>query len=163
MADETIENNDSEIVVEKETSKENETTLTVDDYRKLEAEKNELEQKNKKLYARLKKEEEEKSSASKPLVNDNSQVTQELARLKLQVEHGISDPEAVDFIMKNGGAEALKNPYIKGTIDSMLQQKKAEAGAVEDDSGASLIDKKYTKEQLKNMSSDELEKLLPHV
>ncbi|MGI9118407.1 MAG: hypothetical protein ACR2IQ_02570 [Minisyncoccia bacterium] len=139
-----------------------ETTLTVDDYNKLLEEKKALEEANKKLYARVKK-----SSENKPLVNnqptqDNSQVTQELARLKLRVEHGISDPEAIDFIMKNGGEKALENPYIKGTVDAMVSQKTTEKAVVSEESGYSTMDKKYSNDELKNMSSDDLEKLLPH-
>ena len=138
-----------------------EVTLTVDDYRKLEAEKEELEEKNKKLYARLKK---EQSSDKKPLVETQStSIPQtEFARLKLKVDYGITDPEALDFVLKNGGEEALKNPFIKQTIDNMITQKKAEQAAVAEESGKSEVDKKYTTEQLKSLPSEELEKILPH-
>jgi polynucleotide 5'-kinase involved in rRNA processing len=64
--------------------------------------------------------------------------------------------------MKNGGEKALDNPYIKGTIDTMLQQKKAEAAVISDETGKSEIERKYSTNQLKGMSSEELEKLLPH-
>lgn len=162
MNEDINENIDSQNDAQNETVDTNETTLTVDDYNKLKAEKEALEEANKKLYARVKK-----SSENKPLVNthaqqDNSQVNQELARLKLKVDHGITDSEAIDFIMKNGGEEALKNPYIKGTIDTMIQQKKAEQAVVSEESGKSEVDRKYSNEQLKAMPSDELEKVLPH-
>ena len=157
MDEEKIENNDSENVEQNETV--NETTLTVDDYNKLLEEKKALEEKNKQLYARVKK-----SSESKPLAEkQNTGIDQaEFTRLKLKVDYNISDPDALDFVMKNGGEEALKNPYIKKTIDNMLEQKKAEQAAEIGDSGKSDFEKKYSTEQLKSMSVEELEKILPH-
>lgn len=155
MANEEIEKVDSEITTET-----GEVQLTVDDYRKLEAEKIELEEKNKKLYARLKKEEAAKPT---PLVDANtSQVNQELIRLRLKVDHGISDPDAIDFIMKNGGEKAMENPYVKGAVETIMQQKKAEQAVVAEDSDKSDIMKKHTVQELKNMPSTELEKILPH-
>lgn len=164
MAEEETEVIDSQDDTQNDTEDTNKTQLTVDDYNKLLEEKKALEDKNKKLYARIEKE-KNKASENKPLVHspqDNSHVTQELARLKLKVDHGISDPEAIDFIMKNGGEKALENPYIKGTIDAMIQQKKAESAVISDDSGISIADKHYTDAELKAMPAEELEKLLPH-
>ncbi len=163
-----MENTNTEVIdsqddVQTQTEETNETTLTVDDYRKLETELAESKKRESKLFERVKK--QEKSSENKPLVNvqqDNSKVTEELARIRLKLDHGISDPEALDFIMKNGGEKALENPYIKGTIDTMIAQKKAEAGAVSEDSGKSEVFKKHTPAELKAMSSDELEKIMPH-
>lgn len=141
-----------------------ETTLTVDDYNKLMAEKLELEKKNKQLYARIKKSEEESSDKKTALVETQSSNVdnEKLTRLELKVDHGISDPEAVDFVMKNGGPEALKNPYIKAAVDQILTQKKTEAAIVQEEAGKSEIEKKYTTAQLKSMSSEDLEKILPH-
>jgi hypothetical protein len=158
METEKIENVNSE-TTQNETV--NNTTLTVDDYNKLMAEKLELEKKNAKLYARLKKDEE--SSVEKPLVDTKTpQMAQELTRLKLRVEHGIDDPEALDFIMKNGGEDALKNEYMKKAVETILTQKKAEKASVDGDNSKSEFEKKYSTEQLRSMSSEELEKILPH-
>lgn len=156
MENEQIENLDSQI---EETQ--DEVQLTVDDYRKLEAEKAALEEKNRKLYARLKKEE---SSDKKPLVETQkpSYSDTEFTRLKLKVDYGISDPDALDFIIKNGGEKALENPYIKQTIDNIVTQKKAEQASVYEESGKSEVEKKYSTDQLKSMPSEELEKILPH-
>jgi len=162
MEEEKIENIDSTNDEENKTSEPNGTTLTVDDYKKLEAEKIALEEKNAKLYARLKKEESSKKEAQ-PLAKSEPGVNPtEFTKLKLKVDHGITDPEAIDFIMKNGGEEALKNPYIKKTIDTMIEQKRAESAVIDGDNGKSEIDKKYTQDQLKSMSAEELEKILPH-
>jgi hypothetical protein len=149
------ENDNSEIIEPTET----ETTLTVDDYNQVKAELEAEKAKNAKLYARVKK-----SSDLKPSVEtqQNSELTTELTKLKLKVDHGITDPDAIEFVMKNGGEKALDNPYIKGTIDTMLQQKKAEAAVISDETGKSEIERKYSTNQLKGMSSEELEKLLPH-
>jgi len=160
MEEDKKEVNDSKDIEQKETADTNATTLTVDDYKKLEAEKVALEDKNAKLYARLKKQ-EESSKVAQPLKETGVNPT-EFTKLKLKVDFGITDPEAIDFILKNGGEEALKNPYIKKTIDNMIEQKRVEAAQVEGDTGKSEIDKKYTQDQLKSMSAEELEKILPH-
>lgn len=165
MTDEEKEVIDSQDDTQNDTEDTNKTTLTVDDYNRVVAERDAEKARNAKLYARIEKD-KQKSLDNKPLVQspqDNSHVTQELARLKLKVDHGISDPEAIDFIMKNGGEKALENPYIKGTIDAMIQQKKAESAVISDDTGISIADKHYSDAELKAMPSEELEKLLPHV
>lgn len=135
------------------------TTLTVDDYNKLLKEKQDLEEANKKLYARVKK-----SSDNKPLVEThvNPELTTEITRLKLKVDHNITDPEAIDFVMRNGGEEALKNPYITQALDGMAKQKKAEQAVIDDEAGGSTTTKRQTLSQLKDMSVEELEKTLPH-
>ena len=136
-------------------------TLTVDDYNRVAAELEAEKTKNAKLYARVKK-----AETAKPLEKvthePSPELSTKLTKLELQVTHGITDPEAIDFIMKNGGEEALKNPYIKKTIENMLEQKRAEAAQVAEDSQKSDFERKMTKEQMKGMSSEELEKILPH-
>lgn len=162
MENNTNENIDSSIdETEVTTDTNGEVTLTVDDYNAVVAERDAEKAKNAKLYARLKKE-----TISKPLEKVSSQtispdVSQKLARLELQVA-GITDPEAIDFILKNGGQEALKNPYVKKTVDNILDQKKAEQAQITDESNKSDFQRKTTPEQLKAMSSEEMEKLLPH-
>lgn len=136
------------------------TKLTVDDYNKLMKEKEELEEKNKKLYARLNK---KPSETAKPLVETpNAEISKEINELRLKVDYGISDPEAIAFITKNGGIKAMENPFVKQTVDNMLSQKKSESAAVAEDNGKSEIEKKYTIDQLRSMPLEELEKILPH-
>lgn len=160
MEPEIIVNDDTQIV-------ETETTLTVDDYNRVVSERDaekaknaDLEQKNKQLYARATK----KSSDATPLVETraNPELTTEITRLKLKVDHGITDPDAIDFVMKNGGEEALKNPYITQALDGIAKQKKAEQAVIDDEAGGSTTSKHQTLNQLKDMSVEELEKTLPH-
>ena len=155
MEPEIIENDNSEIV---ETT-EPETTLTVDDYNKLKAEKEALEQKNAQLYARIKKSSDTKPLAETPV---NPELTADITRLKLKVDHGITDPDAIDFVMKNGGEEALKNPIVKEAIEAIAKQKKAEQAVIDDEAAGSTTSKRQTIAQLKDMSVEELEKTLPH-
>lgn len=159
MAEETFENEDSINFDENETHTENETELTVDDYNKLKAEKEALEASNKKLYARLKKSSDVKPSVEK---QDTGIDQAEFTRLKLKVDYGITDSDALDFVMKNGGEAAMKNPLVKSAIDGLIAQKKAEQAASISDDGKSEFDRKYTQDQLRNMSAEELEKILPH-
>jgi len=151
---ENINSQNDEVVVE-------ETTLTVDDYNRVKEELEAEKAKNAKLYARVQK---EKKVESQPLakVNETGISSAEFTRLKLKVDFGISDPEALDFVMKNGGEKALENPYIKKTIDTMLEQKRAEQAVVSGSDGQSEVEKKFTQGQLKDMSAEELEKILPH-
>jgi len=161
MEDTKTENTDSEIVTDAPADT-GEVTLTVDDYNAVVAERDAEKAKNAKLYARLKKSETSKPLEKAPTTTQSPEVSQELARLKLKVDYDIKDPDAIDFIMKNGGEEALKNPFIKQTIDNMLTQKKTEQAQVSEESQKSDFERKVTVEQMKNMSVEELEKALPH-
>lgn len=77
---------------------------------------------------------------------------------------GYTKPE-VEFIMKNGGRQALedKTSYVAIALNTKREQEAAEHAASETTSGAGLseIERKYTPEQLANMSIEELEKILP--
>lgn len=79
--------------------------------------------------------------------------------LELKVE-GFSDEE-VAFLKPLGGREAMKSPHVKAAIETIRAQKKAEANIPEGDSGKSDIERKYTQEQLRGMSAEELYKILP--
>lgn len=154
-----IENTNSETVTEPTDT--GEVQLTVDDYNRVAAELEAEKAKNAKLYARLKKDQ------SKPLEKAQTQtqspeLSQELTRMKLKVDYDIKDNDAIDFIMKNGGEEALKNPYVKASVDAMLQQKRSEAAQIAEDSQKSDFERKVTLDQLRGMSVEELEKTLPH-
>jgi hypothetical protein len=72
----------------------------------------------------------------------------------------------IDLIMHNGGAKILEdktNPLVLG-LQAAKEQRGAEdaANRVTDSSGLSEIERKYTEQDLRNMSSKDLEKLLPH-
>lgn len=81
-------------------------------------------------------------------------------RIELKTE-GYSDDE-ITFLQQNGGRKALENDYVKNAVKSMRDQKAAEAATVETDGGKSEVEKKYTDEQLRDMSTEELAKVLPH-
>lgn len=74
--------------------------------------------------------------------------------------------EDVDFIMRNGGKKALQDP--KSIVSIALKTKREqvraeqEANKLADTSTMSEVERKYTPAQLANMSSAELEKILPH-
>ena len=79
------------------------------------------------------------------------------------IQQGYTKADA-DFITNNGGKEALKDPnsYVSVAIRSVREQRKAEeASNATQSTGMSEVERKYTPEQLQNMSVKELEKLLP--
>lgn len=73
----------------------------------------------------------------------------------------------IDLIMHNGGAkilEDLKNPIVLGLIASKEQRSAEDAASrVIDSGGLSDIERKYTEQDLRNMTQEDLAKLLPHV
>jgi hypothetical protein len=70
--------------------------------------------------------------------------------------------DEVKFIMNNGGRKALEdNTFVKVAIEKIREQKKAEQAIPAEETGKSEIERKYTQEQLRNMSADELYKILP--
>lgn len=93
---------------------------------------------------------------SKPL-----EINDEVVDLRLD---GYSKDE-VAWIMQNGGRKALedKTSYTAIAIQAKRDQQKAEQAAsqVADTAGLSEIERKYTREQLANMSVKELEAILP--
>lgn len=122
----------------------------------------ELEQKNRELYARAKKAEEElkrlKSQEPKQPINDSSQFATkaDLERFTLSQKY---DEEVVEEIMRLGGKQVLENPLVKEGIEARQAKKRSEA-ATPADSGRSPLYKKHTKAELDAMPLDEMEKLL---
>lgn len=135
------------------------------------AEGTDLEALNKQLYARLKKTEaelkeiKEKGSKSpaprkKKQAEESKESTDDsIARLELKVE-GYS-PEEIDFIQEHGGKKALENPIVKRVLGEMKEERQAEAAQVTSSSNKSEFERKYSTEDLRNMSTEELEKILP--
>lgn len=161
MAEE-FENNDSlNVDTGNQTDETGEVTLTVDDYNRVANELQAEKAKNAKLYARIKESKKTAPLEKAQSPKESPELSQDLAKLKLAVNYGIKDPDAVEFLMNNGGEEALKNPFIKQTMDNMLAQKATEAAQVAEDSQKSDFERKVTIDQMKNMSIEELEKVLP--
>lgn len=127
----------------------------------------EVVQKNKELYARLKKTEAElkqfKSTPKEQQVPSTTNTSPDLdsrfERIELKTE-GYS-AEEVDFIMKNGGRSATQNEFVKAAITSMRAKNRSEE-ATPTSSAKSPVYKRHTRDELMNMSTEDLEKLLPH-
>ncbi len=136
---------------------------------------------NKKLYERTKKSEEdarawreyqrtlkEKSAISDATAKPSDFKPSDILKadeFKLY-RMGYLESE-IDLIMHNGGAKILedtKNPLVMG-LQAAKEQRSAEdaAGRVSDSSGLSDIERKYTEQDMRNMTKEELAKLLPHV
>ena len=129
---------------------------TVDDYNRLKQEKEELENKNKQLYARVKKSEPLKTNA------ETNSATIEDVNLKLEMNSRGIPLELLSDVKKYGGVKALDDPFIKPSLDSKIQQMKAEKATEINSSQKSAIEKQYTPQELRAMPTAELEKLLPH-
>lgn len=73
--------------------------------------------------------------------------------------------EEIRFIMANGGMKSLEDPnsLVSIAVKAKAEQRKAEEAASQTTvgQGAGDIERKFTPEQLKNMSLKELEALLP--
>lgn len=124
-----------------------------------------LQEKNKQLYARLKKAEEEAKAAKEAARSTTAgEATQgipsaEVERLTLKVD-GYNDDE-IAKIMDLGGLKALSNPLVKKAVEVMRDERKAEAAQVDTDGATSDISRKYSTADLRKMSAEELEKILP--
>lgn len=74
--------------------------------------------------------------------------------------------EDTKFILANGGRKALEdsNSYVSVAIHAKREQKRAEQAASETPQGGYAFQggKSYSEEQLRNMSPEEMEKVLPH-
>ncbi len=120
----------------------------------------------KRAEAELKAEREARIKAeTKPapnIIKEEYSLNDEIVDLRLD---GYSKGD-VEFIMKNGGRKALedKTSYTAIAINARKEQARAEAEAnkVNDTSGMTEVERKYTPEQMKNMSATELKKILPH-
>jgi hypothetical protein len=125
-----------------------------------------LQEKNKQLYARVKKAEEEakvaKEAARSIQAGDDTQAqlpTAQVERLTLKVD-GYNDDE-IAKIMELGGLKALSNPLVKKAVDVMREERKAENAQVDTDGATSDFSRKYSEADLRKMSAAELEKILP--
>jgi len=104
----------------------------------------------------------EKDPAPQNITKTEYTMNDEIVDLRLD---GYTKDE-VAFIMKNGGRKELedKNSYLSIAINTKKEQARAEAQAnkIVDNSTLSEVERKYTPAQLEAMTSEELEKILPH-
>lgn len=108
----------------------------------------------------LKKRPQEKTAETPSNREEKQQgLSEEVIELRLD---GYSKDE-VEFIMRNGGRKALDDDMVKAALQVKREQRKAEeeASKIPDTSGMTDVERKYTPEQLENMSVEELEKILP--
>lgn len=82
-----------------------------------------------------------------------------LERMQLQLDG--YPIEIVDQIMDLGGKEFLNNDIGKKAVDILVKQATAEKAAKIETTTKSSFEKKYTPEDLRNMSVEEMEKILP--
>ena len=121
----------------------------------------------KQILARARKAEEklrEFRPVESPKPAEAPNIDEKIWEVAEMIQSGYTRSDA-EFIQRNGGREALKDPnsYVSVALRTLQEQRKAESAASETTtSGLSEIERKYTPEQLKNMSIAELEKILPH-
>lgn len=126
---------------------------------------------NKKLYERAKQAEAElKALKAEQKVSVEVSVPKPSDILKADefklYRQGYSESE-IDMIMHNGGAKILEdkaNPLVLG-LQASKEQRGAEdaASRLSDTSGLSDIERKHTEQDLRNMTKEDLAKLIPHV
>lgn len=150
--------------------------VIIDDSLDAEAKVQALEEQNKKLFARAKKAEGfiQDSNGNwvkkeKPQVITNKVESKPYNILEDEVADLILDgysKEETKFILANGGRKALedKDSFLSVAINTKREQRKTER-AVSQTSNSGFIStggKTYSEEQLKNMSVEEMMKVLPH-
>jgi flagellar biosynthesis GTPase FlhF len=123
----------------------------------------------KQILARARKA-EEKLKEYKPAETPKAPVTEpniddKMWEVAEMIQQGYTRSDA-EFIQKNGGSEAMKDPnsYVSVALRTLQEQRRAEQasyGTEASTAGLSEIERKYTPEQLKNMSVEDLEKILP--
>jgi hypothetical protein len=115
-----------------------------------------------KAFKAMKSKEQKITPKEEPIPPPNDDRLWEVAEL---IQRGFTREDA-KFIQNNGGAEALKdqNSYVSAALRTIQEQRRAETAASQATmgTGQSEIERKYTEEQLKNMTSEELAKILPH-
>lgn len=95
----------------------------------------------------------------KPLTTNESSPNSDerFERLELKTE-GFTVDE-VDFLMQNGGRKALENKIAMAGIEAIRKSKKSQE-ATPSGTGKSTVYQKYSEQDLRKMSSEEMEKIL---
>ncbi len=83
----------------------------------------------------------------------------EIERLTLKVD-GYNDAEIAE-IMSLGGVKALSNPLVKRAVEAMREERRVESAQVDTAGATSDFSRKYSEADLRKMSAEELEKILP--
>ncbi len=116
----------------------------------------------KQLKSTLEDKDETEVSTESTEVKDvnNTNDSERMDRMELR-QDGYAD-EVVDEIMKLGGKNALTNPILKRSADELQSEHNAQKATEISDGPQSQTKTKFSKEDLDNMSSDEMAKVLPH-
>ena len=120
-----------------------------------------LKRKNEKLekFESLVSEKEEEPKRETITKQAPTQERDELERIELRLDG--YDKETVEKIMEQGGKKFLETDLGKLAIERYLEQRNAEKATNIDSSIKSPTGKVLQPEDIKSMSSDEMEKLLP--
>ena len=122
---------------------------------------------NRRLYARLKKKKPASADPATPAKPAEQQTPpaakpeDDKWREAMELKTDGYSSEEVAFIQKNGGRAAIDDPFVKAALESIRNQKKAEAAQVAGAAPKSDVEKQYTDQQLREMKTEDLEKLLP--
>jgi hypothetical protein len=63
--------------------------------------------------------------------------------------------------MELGGLKALANPLVKKAVEVMREERRVDGAQVDTDGAMSDFSRKYSEADLRKMSAEELEKILP--
>lgn len=97
----------------------------------------------------------------KPIINESStdsKLNERLERQDLRLE-GYSKDE-VDYLMQNGGQNALDNKIVMAGIEAIRKETKSK-NATPSGTGKSVVYQKFGERDLKNMPLADLEKIIP--
>jgi len=87
--------------------------------------------------------------------------SESLERMGLKVDYAYPD-EVIDEIMKLGGKKSLENPITKKVADQMAKDIKVAKATDIPDGPNSSADRTVKVSDLEGLSSEEMEKVLPH-
>jgi hypothetical protein len=159
-------NQDDELESYIESSADEDASASSDDSTQvaaLEEKVKKLESVNKQLYARLQKMKEATSKVVEP--QDDKDFKQ---KIEFAIFHGKDlTKEEMEEVFAYAKAknisydEALKSPVISTYLEKSREQRRAEQAQVDVESGRSDVERKYTDEQLRSMSLEELRKIIP--
>jgi len=120
----------------------------------------------KQLYARLKKEEarvkelEGKLGDKAPTIAQPTNTNETAWRESIELKTDGYSSEEIAFIQKNGGKEALNDPFVKSAIERSREERKVTESVAMNVSSKSAIERKYSPADLQAMSADDMEAVL---
>ena len=170
----SIEDTGTDAIISDEELEVDQTPQGQETYEELQQRLANAEKAKKQILARARKAEEQLKGLKEPHKADAPAtpkvVTQpnddsKLWEIAEMIQQGYTKSDA-DFIARNGGRESMQDPnsYVSIALRTLREQRTAEqaSSATAQGVGMSEIERKYTPEQLKNMSVKELEAILPH-